>query len=110
MQNTQIVSFNELEKFTSLTELTDGGKNKGFYNCTNLRYIKLPNSLVKMGGGIEYGASIFNHTAIEELVIPEKVKTIGSQNALFSYMPNLRRIEFKCKFINTTYQQINKKK
>lgn len=61
----------------------------------------MPNSLTALGNGIEYSNSVFKNTAIEELVIPASVtQYASSQNDLFGNMPQLRRIEFKGRFIN----------
>ena len=51
-QNTAITSFDELEKFTGLSYLAPiTNSNNGFYNCTSLVSVKLPNTITSLGYG-----------------------------------------------------------
>lgn len=80
-QNKVIVDFSDLNKLTSLTTIQSSSSgsnaNRGFYQCTNLKYITFPNSLKTLGSGYTYGRGMFKGTALEEVYIPDSVTSMG---------------------------------
>ena len=80
-QNKVIVDFSDLNKLTSLTTIQSSSSgnnyNRGFNQCTNLRYITFPNSLKTLGSGYTYGRGMFRGTALEEVYIPDSVTSMG---------------------------------
>lgn len=71
--NTEITSFNEFRFFTNVTNFKRGGR--GFQNCSNLRSIKLPASLVDIAG--VYGACFQRCTSLEKIDI-SNVTSLGT--------------------------------
>lgn len=49
-KNTEITSFNEFEKFTSVTSLAGGWNDGAFYGTTQLKSMRLPKSITSLGG------------------------------------------------------------
>jgi len=80
-QNKVIVDFSDLNKLISLTTIQSSSSgsnaNRGFNQCTNLRYITFPNSLKTLGSGYTYGRGMFKGTALEEVYIPDSVTSMG---------------------------------
>ena len=67
-RNAEITSFDELQYFTGLESISGGT----FYKYTNLRSVKLPESLT------DIGISVFlDCSSLESIEIPDAVKTIG---------------------------------
>lgn len=64
INNTKITSFNEFRFFTNLKIY-----NSTFSGCTNLKNVELP-------AVTEYWGSMFQGTAIEEIIVPEGVEFI----------------------------------
>ncbi|MCH5236571.1 MAG: leucine-rich repeat protein [Muribaculaceae bacterium] len=52
--------------------VTSIGEN-AFFNCADLQYIELPNSIVTIGNNAFYGC-----TSLEEVFLPDSVATLGS--------------------------------
>lgn len=69
--NTEITSFEELEYFTGLTEVSGNGYDGGaFQGCSNLEKVVLPNTITS----IKYAA--FRDTAKLDMIIPSSVTNI----------------------------------
>lgn len=70
--NTTIESFDELEKFTSITQLESPSydDNGAFRGCTNLRTVKFPNSIKQIG------RACFRDCSQLDCQIPEGVESI----------------------------------
>ena len=66
--NTLIETFDELEKFTGLTQIG----NRDFGGCTALRSVKLPNTITTIDQYAFYGC-----TALASINLPSGVQTIG---------------------------------
>lgn len=77
-----IISFPELEYFTSLTSIPAAA----FENCTNLWKIRLPNSIKSLG------SYAFNNTSLYAIIIPDSVEIISDGS--FYNARELSRIEF----------------
>lgn len=74
--NEDIVTFNELEYFTSLTSITAGSSSSSlgaFGGCTSLQSIKIPNNVRTIGA-----YSFYNCTSLEEIIIPSSVTSLGN--------------------------------
>lgn len=91
--NAIIETFEELRFFTGLLYL---GTSQGgaFYNCTNLRSVILPESLLRLGpsDGYSYSSGVFKNTAIESLSIPDNVSLIS--DSAFSGCTNLKTVRW----------------
>lgn len=79
--DTYIDSFNELQYFTGLSEVGE----HAFENCIGLVSIKLPNTVKTIGRYAFWGS------AIEEIVLPEALESIGDR--AFEFCDNLSHIE-----------------
>ena len=88
--NTSITSFDELEYFTGLTDIT----NYAFSGCSSLTSITFPNSVTRIGGFAFFGSNLANITIgnsvvdisedafsqcsnLTSVTIPNSVKNIG---------------------------------
>lgn len=58
--------------------------NSAFYEFTNLKYVSLPEGLISIG---DYA---FGYTAIQRLVLPQSLQTVGA--AAFMYADNIKSI------------------
>lgn len=107
--NTEITSFNELEKFTGLTSIYGRDNVHGnvgaFENCTSLKQVTLPLSVTSLGGWCFQGC-----TALETIENLEQIITIGA--ASFKnctslkkdlYFPNLTALNLNGSFSNYQY-------
>lgn len=90
-ENTLIETFNELADFTNLKYIGTAGKS-GFYNCSNLREITLPNSLMTINDGYVYSQGAFMGTAIESIYIPDSVIAMG--DATFYNCTSLKSVRW----------------
>ena len=81
--NTSITSFNELEYFTSLTEIP----YNAFFNCSNLNSILIPEGVRSIGDGAFSGC-----TSLSDISIAQSVTTIG--NSTFAGCTSLTEIIF----------------
>lgn len=71
------------------------GRKRGFCDCANLKYLKLPTTLVKISDGDELSYHCFTNTSIEELIFPDSVSQVTTyRGSLFSGMSKLKRIVF----------------
>ena len=90
--NTDIVSFEELQYFTGITKLP----TNCFKGCTNLNKVKLPSFDVVNGTQSFYG--IFHGCPFEELHFEDVTELLASEwstvewNTRFGYLPNLKVI------------------
>lgn len=82
--NTEITSFNELERFTGLTSLnsTYNANNGPFSGCTSLKSVSVPPSVTYIGGGAFSGC-----TALGDVGDLSNVETLN--NSSFSDTPAL---------------------
>lgn len=71
--NQNITHFEEFKYFTGVTCIgaSDGQMNKGFYNCTKLSVIELPNTITRLSFGC------FKYSGITSIYIPDSVGTIN---------------------------------
>ena len=70
--NTIIETFDEFENFIGITNLAGNCQNAAFYLCSNLKSIKLPNTITSMGASSFDGCS-----SLEELTIPSGVTALN---------------------------------
>ena len=77
----EIISFTELQFFTSLTEI----EASAFEGCTSLKKITLPNGITSIGS-----CSFNNCTSLTSVTIPDSVTSIGS--SAFSHCTSLTSI------------------
>lgn len=70
--NTVIETFDEFENFIGITNLAGNWQNAAFYLCSNLKSIKLPNTITSMGASSFDGCS-----SLEELTIPSGVTALN---------------------------------
>lgn len=70
--NTIIETFDEFENFIGITNLAGNWQNAAFYLCSNLKSIKLPNTITSMGASSFDGCS-----SLEELTIPSGVTALN---------------------------------
>ena len=110
--NKNITSFNELQYFTGLSDISD----EAFNRCSNLTSVIIPSSVNNIGAGAFYGAgltgiiiptsvttigeSAFKHTALNSVTFPNSVTSVGNgifydtnltqpvfNSTIFAYMP-----------------------
>ena len=81
--NEDIVSFDELQHFTGLTEIEDDA----FNGCSALESVVLPSTIVSIG------LSAFQETALKEITIPKSVGELGEYT--FRKCPSLTTVEFE---------------
>ena len=101
--NKNIVSFNELQYFTSLTSIygsTNSSVMGAFYDCNNLEQVTLPPSITSIG------ANAFRATKVSTINIPN-VTSIGAYAFWASYLsevnaPSLTSLGQEA-FYNCTY-------
>lgn len=78
--NTDIETFDEFEKFTGMTLIEGSASVRGgFTGCTNLRSIKLPQTLAKIYSGSDQYSNtgcFKNCTSLVDVNIPELIKVI----------------------------------
>jgi hypothetical protein len=77
--NSSIISFNELQYFINLTSI-------GFYNCTGLTSIEIPNSVTSIGDG-----AFYNCNSLTSINIPNSVTLIDGY--AFEYCTSLTSVE-----------------
>ena len=77
----EIISFTELQFFTSLTEI----EASAFEGCTSLKKITLPNGITSIGS-----CSFNNCTSLTSVTIPDSVTSIGS--SAFSHCESLTSV------------------
>lgn len=70
--NTIIETFDEFENFIGITNLAGNWQNAAFYLCSNLKSIKLPNTITSMGASSFDGCS-----SLEELTISSGVTALN---------------------------------
>lgn len=103
--NTEIVAFNELKYFTSLTTLS----GKAFSHCTKLWKIELPENITIIEDGETYDGEIrgtFANTAITNISIPNAVTSIGRY--AFRFCTYLKRVQFGNKITVIGYEAFRK--
>lgn len=103
--NTEIVAFNELKYFTSLTTLS----GKAFSHCTKLWKIELPENITIIEDGETYDGEIrgtFANTAITNISIPNAVTSIGRY--AFYGCTYLKRVQFGNKITVIGYEAFRK--
>lgn len=103
--NTEIVAFNELKYFTSLTTLS----GKAFSHCTKLWKIELPENITIIEDGETYDGEIrgtFANTAITNISIPNAVTSIGRY--AFRFCTYLKRVQLGNKITIIGYEAFRK--
>lgn len=103
--NTEIVAFNELKYFTSLTTLS----GKAFSHCTKLWKIELPENITIIEDGETYDGEIrgtFANTAITNISIPNAVTSIGRY--AFRFCTYLKRVQLGNKITVIGYEAFRK--
>ena len=103
--NTEIVAFNELKYFTSLTTLS----GKAFSHCTKLWKIELPENITIIEDGEAYDGEIrgtFANTAITNISIPNAVTSIGRY--AFRFCTYLKRVQLGNKITVIGYEAFRK--
>lgn len=103
--NTNIVSFDELQYFTGLTDF--GWNAAAFNGCTSLKTIELPNTINTIGANTFSGC-----TALERVVFSSQLRTIGD-SAFYNcsslsgriHLPNLTSIGSRS-FESTAIEEI----
>ena len=71
--NTAIEYFNELEKFTSITQIGTGNYDTGFKGCSSLKSLRIPSSVTRI-----VSEAFDNTPLLESIGDTTNVKTIGS--------------------------------
>ena len=71
--NTAIEYFNELEKFTSITQIGTGNYNTGFKGCSSLKSLRIPSSVTHI-----VSEAFDNTPLLESIGDTTNVKTIGN--------------------------------
>ena len=102
---TEIVAFNELKYFTSLTTLS----GKAFSHCTKLWKIELPENITIIEDGEAYDGEIrgtFANTAITNISIPNAVTSIGRY--AFRFCTYLKRVQLGNKITVIGYEAFRK--
>ena len=87
-ENTDIISFKELEYFTNLTAIDDNA----FYHCDNLVSIVIPKNVKTIGKSVFYPnitgigpgrPESISHSSLASIILPDGLISIGA-NAFFS--------------------------
>ena len=109
--NTLIADLSDFDQFcnleyigsTSITAYYSQSTSSGFYDCTSLTKVTLPNTVKSLGAAYSYSKGCFMHTAIESLYIPDSV--IAASDDLFTGCTNLKSVRWSSNLpsrVNTT--------
>lgn len=71
--NTSITSFDEFEKFNGVTTLSGSWSAGAFQNCSSLKSISLPNSILTIGT-----CAFANCSAMTSITLPKSITSIGA--------------------------------
>ncbi len=98
-KGSSIVDFSDFaEKFPNLHSLGAewnnylGGLSSCFQNCTSLKYITIPNTVVYLGAAYTYSNGCFQDSGIESIYIPDSVTTAGDH--LFYSCKSLKTVRW----------------
>lgn len=98
-KGSSIVDFSDLAtKFPNLYSLGAewnnyyGGMSSCFQNCTSLKYITIPNTVVYLGAAYTYSNGCFQGSGIESIYIPDSVTTSGDH--LFYNCSSLKTVRW----------------
>ena len=98
-KGSSIVDFSDLAtKFPNLYSLGAewnnyyGGLSSCFQNCTSLKYITIPNTVVYLGAAYTYSNGCFQGSGIESIYIPDSV--IASGDHLFYNCSSLKTVRW----------------
>lgn len=111
--NKLITKFNELQYFTKIPSIPGnwaGGRFWGFYGCSNLTEITLPDSVTSLGDGAFYGCSKLKHldfknvrtisrqcfegSALQEAVLNEGFTSLSAGLTGYGALNNLRTLTY----------------